>query len=189
VPAKTLPELIAYLKTKPGELNYATYGNGSGPHLAGELFQAATGTRIVPVPYPSGGAGAVAVMSNQVQIFLSGSLPVLGMIRQGQLRALAYASDKRSSLLPDVPTFKEQGFDIRSGTWFGLLAPGKTPEPIVTMLHKAAAEIMQEPELRDKLSEQGAEIVANTPGEFRAFIKDETERLSVIIRNANIRLD
>ncbi len=127
-PANSVAEFIAHLKAHPGALNYASYGAGSGPHLATELFRSMTGVDIVHVPYSGGGPAAVGVMGNSVQMLFASVLPVLGAVRGGKLKAIAIASDERSPLLPDVPTFKESGLDYRTGTWFGLLAPAKTPE-------------------------------------------------------------
>jgi tripartite-type tricarboxylate transporter receptor subunit TctC len=177
------------LKAKPGELNYASYGIGSGPHLATELFRFKTGVDIVHVPYTGGGPAAVGVMGNSVQMLFSSVLPVLGLIRGGQLKPIAIAADKRSSLLPEVPTFAESGVDYKTGTWFGLLAPARTPKPIIDTLHASSVAILQEPAVRARIAEQGADVVANTPDEFRAFIKDEMERLSAVIKNAKISLD
>ena len=188
-PANTVAEFIAYLKAKPGELNYASYGMGSGPHLATELFRFKTGVDIVHVPYTGGGPAAVGVMGNNVQMLFSSVLPVLGLIRGGQLKAIAIAADKRSPLLPDVPTFAEGGVDYKTGTWFGLLAPAKTPKPIIDTLHAHSVAILQEPAVGARIAEQGADVVANTPDEFRAFIKDEMERLSAVIKNSKIQLD
>lgn len=188
-PANTVAEFIAYLQAKPGELNYASYGMGSGPHLATELFRFKTGVDIVHVPYTGGGPAAVGVMGNNVQMLFSSVLPVLGLIRGGQLKAIAIASDRRSPLLPDVPTFAESGVDYKTGTWFGLLAPAKTPKPIIDTLHMSSVAILQEPAVRARIVEQGADVVANTPDEFRGFIKDEMERLSAVIKNSKIQLD
>ncbi|MEW6453484.1 MAG: tripartite tricarboxylate transporter substrate binding protein [Pseudomonadota bacterium] len=188
-PANTVAEFIALLKAKPGEFNYASYGLGSGPHLATELFRFKTGVDIVHVPYTGGGPAAVGVMGNSVQMLFSSILPVLGLIKGGQLKPIALASDKRSPLLPDVPTFAESGVDYKTGTWFGLLAPAKTPKPIIDTLYKSSLAVLQDPTVRARIAEQGADVVANTPDEFRAFIKDEKERLSVVIKNAKISLD
>jgi tripartite-type tricarboxylate transporter receptor subunit TctC len=189
LPVNTLPEFIAYAKARPGELNYGSYGVGSGPHLATELFQGKTGIKMVHVPYGGGGPAAVGAMTNQVQALFSSVLPVLGMIRAGTLKAIAIASDRRSELLPEVPTFAESGLDYRTGTWFGLLAPAKTPPGIIDLLHRTTAMVLQDHGVRAKIVEQGAEVVANSPAEFRAFVKDETERLAGVVQGANIRLD
>ena len=130
LPANSLGELVAYIKARPGELNYASYGVGSGPHLAAELFQSVTGTRIVHVPYGGGGPAALGVIGNTVQMLFSSVVPVLGMVRGGSVKAIAVASERRLALLPEVPTFKESGIDYATGTWFGILAPAKTPAPI-----------------------------------------------------------
>jgi tripartite-type tricarboxylate transporter receptor subunit TctC len=189
LPVKTLPEFIAYAKARPGDLNYASYGMGSGPHLATELFQAKTGVKMVHVPYGGGGPAALGAMTNQVQALFSSVLPVLGMITGTKLKPIAIASERRSALLPDVPTFAESGLDYRTGTWFGMLAPAKTPEAIIDQLHKTSVDILQDPGVRAKVAEQGAEVVASSPAEFRTFIKDETERLAGVIRGAGIQLD
>jgi tripartite-type tricarboxylate transporter receptor subunit TctC len=188
LPVNSLAEFIAYAKARPGEVNYASYGVGSGPHLATELFCAMTGVKMVHVPYGGGGPAAVGAMTNQVQALFSSILPVLGMIRGGTLKAIALASDQRFELLPDVPTFKEGGLDYRTGTWFGLLAPARTPLEIVGALNRTAVSVLQEQGVRVRLAEQGAEVIANSPAEFRTFI-GETERLSGVIRDANIALD
>jgi tripartite-type tricarboxylate transporter receptor subunit TctC len=189
LPVNSLAEFIAYAKARPGELNYASYGVGSGPHLATELFCAMTGAKMLHVPYGGGGPAAVGAMTNQVQALFSSILPVLGMIRGGTLKAIALASDRRFELLPDVPTFKEGGLDYRTGTWFGLLAPARTPPEIIGALSRASVSVLQEQGVRTRLAEQGAEVIANSPAEFRAFIRSETERLAGVIRDANIALD
>ena len=189
LPVNSLAEFIAYAKARPGELNYASYGVGSGPHLATELFCAMTGVKMVHVPYGGGGPAAVGAMTNQVQALFSSILPVLGMIRGGTLKAIALASDRRFELLPEVPTFKEGGLDYRTGTWFGLLAPARTPPEIVDALNRAAVSVLQEQSVRARLAEQGAEVIANSPAEFRAFIGSETERLAGVIRDAHMALD
>lgn len=189
LPATSLGEFIALLKAKPGALNFASFGAGSGPHLAAELFMDRTDTKMVHVPFSGGGPGVTAVMGGTVQVMFSSVLPVLGAIQNGTLKPIAIASDRRSPLLPNVPTFAEAGVDYRTGTWFGVLAPAGTPPAIVATLHKAAVGSLQEPGVRAKIEEQGGEVVANTPEEFRAFLKEETDRLSRVIRNANIQID
>ena len=189
LPVASLPEFIAYAKARPGELNYGSYGAGSGPHLATELFMAMTGTRLVHIPYGGGGPAAVGAMSNQVQALFASILPVLGMVRGGKLKPIAIASAQRSTLLPDVPTFAESGLDYRTGTWFGLLAPAQTPAAIVATLARETVAVLREAAVRARLGEQGAEVVGDTPEEFRAFIRQETDRLARVIRAAKIQLD
>jgi tripartite-type tricarboxylate transporter receptor subunit TctC len=189
LPVNSLAEFLAHLKANPGALNYASYGAGSGPHLATELFRSMTGADIVHVPYSGGGPASVGVMGNSVQMLFASVLPVLGLVRSGKLKAIAIASSARSPLLPNVPTFMESGLDYVTGTWFGLLAPAKTPDSIIATLHKSAVDTLSEPTVRDRIAEQGADVVGNAPAEFRAFIKAETDRLAAVIRNAKIQLD
>ncbi|MET0670352.1 MAG: tripartite tricarboxylate transporter substrate-binding protein [Xanthobacteraceae bacterium] len=189
LPVNNVAEFVAYLKAKPGELNYASYGVGSSPHLATELFQSMTGTKVVHIPYSGGGPAAVGVIGNNVQMLFSSVLPVLGLVKGGQLKPIAIAADKRSPLLPDVPTFAEGGVDYKFSTWFGLLAPAKTPADIIATLNRNTVETLQEPTVRARIAEQGAEVVANSPDEFRAFIKAEMDRLGAVIRNSKIQLD
>jgi len=189
LPVNTLSEFIAYAKARPGVLNYGTYGAGSGPHLATELFQAKTGIRMQAVPYGGGGPAALGAVTGQVQALFSSVLPVLGLIRGDKLKPIAIAADRRSELMPNVPTFLEQGLDYRTGTWFGLLAPAKSPPEVIDLLHRSTVALLQEPAVRTRILEQGAEIVANSPAEFRLFIKEETERLAAVTRAAKISLD
>jgi tripartite-type tricarboxylate transporter receptor subunit TctC len=189
LPVSTLAEFVAYAKARPGALNYGSYGVGSGPHLATELFRAKTGVEMVHIPYGGGGPAAMGAMTNQVQALFSSILPVLGMLRSGSLKAIAIASDRRSELLPNVPTFAESGVDYRTGTWFGLLAPARTPADIVALLHRSSSAVLSEPAARSRITEQGAEVIAGAPEEFRAFIRNETERLAAVIRGAGILLE
>jgi tripartite-type tricarboxylate transporter receptor subunit TctC len=189
LPVNSLQELIAYLRARPGALNYASYGVGSSPHLAAELFQIVTGTKIVHVPYNGGGPAAVGVMSNQAQALFSSVVTVLGQVNGGTLKAIAIASERRSELMPNVPTFLEQGLDYKMGTWYGMLAPAKTPPAIIDTLHRASAAVLADTTVRAKIAEQGADVVGSSPADFRAFLRDETERLGRVIRDADIHLD
>jgi tripartite-type tricarboxylate transporter receptor subunit TctC len=189
LPVDSLSSLIAYVKARPGELNYASYGVGSGPHLAAELFQSVTGTRMVHVPYGGGGPAALGVIGNTVQMLFSSVVPVLGMVRGGSVKAIAVAAEHRLALLPEVPTFKESGVDYLSGTWFGILAPAKTPAPVIAKLQAAIHDMLGDPAIRARLTEQGAEVADLGPAQFADFLHEETARLSAVIRRANIRLD
>ncbi len=189
VPAGNLADFIAYAKLHPGDLNYASYGVGSSPHLAAEMFMALTDVRMVHVPYGGGAPAALGVIGNSVQVLFSSVVPVLGMIRGGSLRAIAIASERRVALLPEVPTFQQSGVDYRTGTWFGLLAPSKTPDAIIARLGGTMQDLLHDPAIRARLSDEGAEIAALGPADFKQFLNEETARLSRIIRAANIRLD
>ena len=188
-PVNSVAELLAYLKAHPGEANYASYGAGSGPHLAAGLFQDVTGTQMMHVPYGGGSPATLAVLRGEVQMLFAGSLAVLAQIRAGGLKPLAIASDHRAAELPDVPTFREQGIDYVTGTWFGLMAPAKTPPDVITTLNREVSVALRSDAVRARLAEQGAEIVGGTPDDFARFLKAETERLSAVIKRAKIQLD
>ena len=182
-------ELIAHLKAHPGELNYASYGAGSGPHLAAGLLQDVTATKIQHIPYGGGSPATIAVLRGEVQMLLAGSLAVLPMIQAGNLKPLGIAAEVRAAALPDVPTFREQGIEYMTGTWFGLLAPARTPPGIIAMLNREVAAALRSEAVRARIAEQGADVVGGSPQDFARFLKQETERLAAVIRRANIQLD
>jgi tripartite-type tricarboxylate transporter receptor subunit TctC len=188
-PANNLQEFSAQLKANPGKFNYASYGVGSSPHIGAELYKSLTGTDIVHVPFNGGGPAAAAVAGKQVEMLFPSPLPVQGLIRNGSLKPIAVASDKRTTLLPDLPTFREGGLDYITGSWFGVLTPAKTPQAIVDLLHVNIVDVLKDPNLRARMAEQGADVVGNSPAEFRAFLDAEAARLSKVIKNAKIQLD
>ncbi len=186
LPAGDVNSLVAYCRDRPGEVSYASYGNGSGAHLAAALFETITGTKLLHVPYEGGGPAARAVMSGEAQLLFSSALPVLGNIKAEQLHVLAVAAPARLAALPDVPTFREAGVDYETGTWFGLLSPAKTPAPIIDKLYEAVAANLASPSLRAQLSGQGADVVGSTPRDFAEFLRKETERWADVIARAGI---
>jgi tripartite-type tricarboxylate transporter receptor subunit TctC len=188
-PADNLKQFIAYVKAHPGKLNYASYGAGSSPHIGTELFKLLTGTEMVHVPFNGGGPAAMAVAGRQVEILFPSAVPVLGLIRNGGLKPIAVASDKRTPLLPNLPTFREGGLDFITGSWYGILTPAKTSPAIIEMLHANIVAVLQDQTLRAKMAKQGADVIGNTPQQFRAFIAEETARLAKVINNAKIQLD
>jgi tripartite-type tricarboxylate transporter receptor subunit TctC len=189
LPVKTATEFIAHLKQHPGELNYASYGAGSGPHLATGLLQDVTGTKIQHVPYGGGNPATMGVLRGEVQMLLAGSLAVGPQIASGGVRALAIAAEVRSPALPDIPTFREQGIDYVSGTWFGLLAPAKTPPAIIERLSRETQAALRTDAVRTRIAEQGSDVVGGSADDFAKFLKEETARLSGVIKRANIQLD
>ena len=189
LPVNSAASSIAHLKARPGALNYASYGAGSGPHLAAGLFQDITGTRMQHVPYGGGSPATIAVLRGEVQLLLAGSLAVRPMIQSGGLKPLGIAAEQRAPALPDIPTFREQGIDYLTGTWFGLLAPAKTPPAIIALLNREVLAALRSDAVRARIAEQGADVVGGTPDDFAQFLKEETERLAAVIRRANIQLD
>jgi tripartite-type tricarboxylate transporter receptor subunit TctC len=187
LPVRTVGELIAYAKVNPGKLNFASVGKGSQPHLAGEMFKQRAGIEMVHVPY-SGAAPAVTdIVAGQMDLAFLNAPPLLPHIQTGKVRALAVATLKRSSQLPDVPTLDElgmKGFDV--STWYGITAPARTPQAIIDKLSTTIAAVLRTPEVVAKLNGQGAEIFLLPPAAFAAYLREDAERLLQVIRTANI---
>jgi len=186
VPVNNVQELIAYAKSRPGKLNYASVGVGSPAHVAGELFKLKTGVDIVHVPYKGGGPAIAGILGGQVQFAIVSLPAALQQVKAGQLKAIAVAGDKRSIAAPDVPTMKEQGVDCVVNSWFGALVPAKTSPAIIAKLNGAMAKVLATSDLRDKLLLQGAEATSTTPAEFEKLIRDELKQWEYVIREAKI---
>ena len=188
VPASNMRELIALAKSKPGQLNFASSGAGSMPHLAGELLKLTAQIDIVHVPYRGAAPAVNDLLGQQVQmVFLD--LPVLlPQVEAGKLKAIAIGSAERTSALKDVPTTAEVGLPlIQAENWYGMVAPRGTPPAIIAKLHQAALEAMRSPEVKDKLAGQGAILVGNSPEEFAAYIKSEIEKWAKVVAAAGIK--
>ena len=187
VQARTLAELIALAKAKPGTLNYASPGNGSGPHLAGELLKSMAGIDILHVPFNGVAPAMNAVLGGQVQLFFAQSSAALQHVRAGNVVALGVASPRRIAAAPDLPTIAEQGlpgFDVTS--WYALVAPAGTPAPIIDRLHRELVKALAEPEVKERIAGLGAEPVGNTPAEYTAFMKEEIAKWTKVIKAAGI---
>jgi len=190
VPAHSLKELIALAKARPGTLNYASPGNGSGPHLAGELLKRQAGIDIVHVPFNGVGPAMTAVLAGTVQIFFAQSSAALQQIKAGKVVALGVASPKRIAAAPDLPTIAESGlpdFDVTS--WYALVAPAGTPPAVVAKLQSAIAAAFARPEVHEKIAGLGAEPVANTPAEFATMQRAESARWQKLAKDADIHAD
>jgi len=171
VAAKSVKELVAMAKAKPGSMNFASGGNGSSPHLSGELFNIVAGTRITHIPYKGSGPGVTDLLGGHVQMMFAGPLALEQHIKSGRLRPLALADKRRSSILPDVPTMAEAGFPgVETGTWYGILAPARTPPAVVAHVHRVIVRILQAPDLKTRILNQGVDIVASSPADFEKFI-------------------
>ena len=187
VPAESVADLLRLARAKPGQLTFASAGNGSGGHLSGELFRMLTGIDIVHVPYKGVSPAMLDVVSGQVTMSFASIISGTPQVRSGKLRALAVTGLRRSPAQPDAPTMIEAGIKgYESSTWYGLLAPKGTPRPIVMKLHQEVVALLQQPAIRERLLAEGAEPVGNTPDQFRAFIDAEIAKWGKIIRGAGL---
>jgi tripartite-type tricarboxylate transporter receptor subunit TctC len=189
VPANDLNELLAYLKANPGKLNYASYGPGSSPHLAAEMFKNLTGVKIEHIPFNGNGPAVTATISGVTEIIFCSTVAAGPFVESGQLKPIALAADKRLAQFPDLKTFKELGFDFTMGTWFGLLGPANLPRPLVDMLAEAVKKLPMDAEAQKAFAKQGAEFVVSSPEEFATFLKQETDKLAGVIKAAGITPD
>jgi len=181
--AKTLGELIALARAKPGALNYSTAGAGTSQHIAGELFKLSTKTDIVHIPYKGTAPALAGVMSGEVQFSFANVPAILAQVRSGRLRALAVAGARRSALMPEVPTMKEAGVQgVEVPVWYGLLAPAGTPREIVAALADASMKAARSAELKPRLIEQGTEPIGNTPEEFARLLREDIAKYAEAIR-------
>lgn len=187
-PAKSVAELAAYAKTKPGGLSYGSQGNGSGGHLLGAMFSRHVGVPMVHVPYRGAGPAALDVATGRIDFLFVSYASVLPHYLSGKVRVLAVSSAKRLTALPQVPTLAEAGFSgLEMDTWFGLMAPAGTPEPVVGKLNAAFVQAVHAPEVVKQMIDQGAEPVTDTPQEFAAYIDAEIKRFATIVSTLGIK--
>ena len=190
VPAKTVQEFIAAAKANPGKLNYGSGGNETNTHLGGELFKREAGIDLVHVPYKGAGQVLQDLMGGQVQALVTSLPTALPHIKSGKLRALMVTSDKRSPLLPDVPSAKEAGLPkVVVDFWVGFSAPAGTPQPVVEKLNKAIADALTSPDGRKRLAEQGLEPVLNSPAQSSQLVAAEMQRWDAVVKAAGIKAD
>ncbi len=185
-----IKELIAAAKAKPGRINYASSGPGTGGHLSVELLKFRMGIDLVHVPYKGAGPALVDLVGGQVQMMCTSPLPAMPHVKSGRLKALGMTSRTRSRAAPDVPTVAEQGVPgYESSLWYALLAPAATPQAVIKRVHAETVKIVKSPELSAQLLAQGAEPVGNSPRELAGFIKAEIERWTELVERTNIRAD
>ena len=183
LPVKSVKELVALAREKPGALNFSSAGSGSTQHLAGELFKLRTGTSMVHVPYRGSAPSIAALLSAEVQLTFVNPLAIGPHVKSGRLRALAVAGPKRAALLPEVPTMKEAGVDgVSVPLWFGMLAPAATPREIVAVLAAGVARAARDPDSRKRLEEQGAEPVGSTPEDFSALLREDVAKWAEVVK-------
>jgi tripartite-type tricarboxylate transporter receptor subunit TctC len=190
LPVHSVQELLAYAKASPGKLNYASAGIGSFQHLSGELFKLQSGTDIVHVPYKGGGPAMLAVMAGEAEVMFSSIVQTVPSIQSGSLRALATGGEKKSPILPDLPTIAESGVPGYVATnWWGVVAPKGTPQPIVDKLHTAVAEVLKSDDTKKYLDNEGAAPVTMSAAEFGNFIEAEIAKWGPVVQKAGMKAE
>jgi tripartite-type tricarboxylate transporter receptor subunit TctC len=190
VPVRSIKELIALAKTRPGDLDVASSGHGSSAHLAGELFHMLAGTKMNHVPYKGGGPAVVALVSGEVSVGFATTPSVIQHVRSGKVRGLAVTSGKRADFAPELPTVSEAGVKgYEAVTWYGLLVPAGTPREIITRLHGEAVKVMQLPDIKERLFKTGFTAIGSTPEEFGEYMRSEIEKWRKVIKAAGVRIN
>jgi len=188
VPAKSIRELIGLAKARPGALNFGSSGSGGSNHLAGELFNAMAGVKMVHVPYKGNAPALTDLVGGHVDLVFNGLTSALPLIKGGKLRALGMTSLKRAGTLPDVPTVDEQGLKgFQAVAWNGLTAPARTPRDVIAKLNADVLKVIRSPELMEKLRAEGSDPVGNTTDQYAAFLRDEIVKWAKVIKFANIK--
>lgn len=189
-PANTVAELIALAKAKPDTISFASVGNGSPGHLAGELLKLRTGTRMTHIPYRGGGPAVTDVMGGQVPLLWVSIPAAAQFVKSGKLKALAVSTQKRSAAFPDVPTMQEAGVpDFEVDSWYAMFVPAKTPRPVIDKLNRVMNTVVQEPNIREKLMAQGSEAAGGTPEELGRVVSGELGRWVKLAKEAHIKVD
>ena len=188
LPVRTVKDLIALAKAKPGQINYATSGIGSPGHLAAELLNKSAGINLVHIPYKGAAPALMDVVAGNAHLYFTSAMSAQPFIPSGRLRMVAVASAKRSPSLPNVPTVAESGYpDFDVSSWWGVVAPAGTPREVITRLQAEIQRVIGLPDIRAKIAEQGADIVTNTPEQFAAYIKSETAKWAKLIREVGVK--
>ena len=190
VPARTVRELVALAQARPGQVSYGTPGVGTSPHLAGELFQSVTGTKMLHVPYKGNPEAITDLMGGQLSVVFSGLPPVVPLVNAGRIRAIATTGKARAPSLPGTPTVAESGYPGAGMViWYGVVAPGATPRDVIARLHAEINKAMKLPETTERFTALGADPATSSPEEFSALIRDEYARWSKLIQAANIKAE
>ena len=189
-PYKTVKELIAYAKANPGKVTYGSPGSGASPHVSGDLFKSMTGTDLLHVPYKGSAPAMTDLLGGQISIMFDNMPSAIQHVRSGKLRPIAVTTAKRSPELPDVPTIAEAGVPgYEAMSWFGMFAPAATPQPLLDKLNAALVKVLNQPDVKKKIAEQGGDVVAETPAQFAAFIKSETAKWGKVVKDSGATVD
>ena len=190
LPAANVRELIALAKAKPGELAFGSAGAGSPPHLAGELFQFLAKVKLVHVPYKGSAPALADLIGGQISMYFSNILSAVPFVKSGRLRGLGVTSEKRSVVAPEIPTIAESGLPgYEDYNWYGILAPKGTPRAILTQLHADIVQVVRGRDMEERLTKDGAEVIASTPDEFARFIREEIDRYARIVKASGLRAE
>ncbi|MFN7088043.1 MAG: tripartite tricarboxylate transporter substrate binding protein, partial [Burkholderiales bacterium] len=190
LPPKNVRELIVFVKARPGQINYASAGLGTSPHLSMALFLAMTGLKMVHIPYKGSGPGVVDLVAGHVPVMMPNMLSAQPHIKAGRLRALGVTGTRRANSAPEIPTIAEAGVaGYEAVQWYGVLAPAGTPRDIVGKLHAQIVRALQSAEVKQRLQADGADAVGSSPEEFAAYIRAETEKWAKVVKDADIRQD
>jgi len=190
LPVASVEELIALAKKEPGNLNYPSGGNGTNSHIAAELFKSLTGTNIVHVAYKGGGPAVIATVSGEANLAFLGFDVVLPHVKAGRLRPLALTAARRSKLLPDLPTIAESGVPgYEFSSWYGVLAPARTPSGIIATVNLGLANAMRSSDLAERLEKDGTDVIASSPEAFRAHIQAEIKRWAAVVKQTHLKAD
>jgi tripartite-type tricarboxylate transporter receptor subunit TctC len=190
LPINSVQELIAYGKANPGKLNFASSGNGTSIHLSGELFKTMAGVQMAHIPYKGSAPALQDLVGGQVQLMFDNLPSSLALIKAGKLKALAVTSKERAAALPDVPTLAESGLPgFEASSWFGLLAPAGTPQPVIAKLNAEVAKWLASPEAKEKLLAQGAIAAGGTPEDFARHIAAETAKWQKVVKDSGAKID
>jgi len=188
LPVKSVKEMIAYVKSKPGELSYGSSGPGSASHLAGEMFTGMTGTQMTHIAYKGTGPVLADLIPGRVHMYINPMLAIINQVNAGQLRLLAVTTPRRVTSQPDVPTVSEAGVPgYEASSWYMVLVPAKTPAPIVNQIHRETVNALRAKDMQDMLAKGGTEALGNTPAEAMTFLKTEIARWGKVIKQANLK--
>jgi len=190
VPVKSIKELIALAKSRPGQLDFPSSGNGSAPHLAGELFNSMAGTKLNHIPYKGGGPAMIALVSGEGAVGFATAPSVIGHVKSGRVRALAVTSAQRAPLLPDVPTVSEAGVPgYEAGAWYGFLVPAGTPKEAIARLEADSIKVLKLADVKDKLAATGLTAIGTTAQEFGTFMRSEIEKWGKVVKAIGMRIE
>jgi tripartite-type tricarboxylate transporter receptor subunit TctC len=188
VPVKSVKELIALAKKRPGDLNYGSSGVGGFGHISGELFALMTGTKMTHIPYKSSAPSLTDLIGGQIQVLFNNAISTVPHVKAGKVRALATTGAKRLSVLPDLPTVAESGVPgYENSSWSAVAAPARTPRPVIERLHTELSAILKLPDIQEKHAGVGADIVGGTPEQFHAYLKSELAKFSKLVKEAGIK--